>query len=100
MQLLCVATTLVMRPGCACRDNQKDGARDSVVAVHPGLIQTALAKQWIQNESPIRIFKGLTDAMYHHTFLPPAYAVDTVMHAITAPANEVRASFIAIVVAC
>ena len=61
--------------------------------VYTGLIQTALAKQWIQNESPIRVFKGLTDVMYHHTFLPPAYAVETVMHAITAPAGEVRAPF-------
>lgn len=73
---------------CGCRASQQE-ARDTVVAVHPGLIQTALARQWVYHESPVRAFKGLADFMYHQTFLPPAYAVDTVMHAITAPADKV-----------
>lgn len=62
---------------------------DTVVAVHPGLIQTDLARQWVHNEFPIRPLRGLIDAMFRRAFLPPAYAMEPVLHAITAPAAAV-----------
>ena len=77
---------------CAYRANEVKGSGDTVVGVHPGLIQTSLARDWVYNESPVRAFRGLADAMFHYTFLPPSYAVDTVMHAITAPRKEVSCS--------
>lgn len=74
-----------------CRADGATQVRDTVVAVHPGLVQTDLARQWVHNKFPILAVRGLIDTLFQWTFLPPAYAVETVLHAITAPAHEVRA---------
>lgn len=62
---------------------------DTIIAVHPGLVQTDLARQWVHNRFGIPGCRGLIDALFHRMFLPPAYAVGTILHAITAPAEQV-----------
>lgn len=74
------------------------GIRDTIVAVHPGLLQTELARKWLHNGCP-RLLQPLcipiVDFLFSRTFLPPEYAVQSVMHAATAPANMVHGKYIA-----
>ena len=61
---------------------------DSIVAAHPGLLQTELAHKWLHNGCP-RILRPVgipaINFLFPRVFLPPEYAVQTILHAATAP---------------
>ncbi|KAI7845479.1 hypothetical protein COHA_001027 [Chlorella ohadii] len=70
-----------------------DGKRDAAVAVHPGLVNTALAAGYFK-QMPPKLLRPLTDPFFTHVFCPymlrsPEAAAETVLYAATAPADEV-----------
>ena len=74
---------------------------DSIVAAHPGLLQTELAHKWLHNGCP-RFLRpvGLPviDFLFPKVFLPPEYAVQTILRAATDPAEKVRVLIISFVI--
>lgn len=81
------------------RDARQDAAcgaasrRDAAVAVHPGLVDTFLARGYFKQTAP-RLARPLTDPFFDHVFCPyllrsPEAAAETVLYAAAAPAEEV-----------
>ena len=61
---------------------------DSIVAAHPGLLQTELALSWLHNGCPSflrSIGTPVINFLFTKIFLPPEYAVQTILYAATAP---------------
>ncbi|PSC76102.1 short-chain dehydrogenase [Micractinium conductrix] len=74
------------------------GVRDAAVAVHPGLVDTALARGYFK-QTPPRLLRPLTDPFFDRLFCPyllrsPAAAAETVLYAATAPADEVGGQYV------
>eukprot|EP00850_Spirogloea_muscicola_P009889 SM000056S18007 [mRNA] locus=s56:589388:594997:+ [translate_table: standard] len=63
------------------------------VSVHPGLINTALARGFFMSRVP-RPLRGLLAPLYDIFLKDSEKAVSTMMYAITAPAREVAGSFV------
>lgn len=81
------------------RNRIAGGREDLAVAVHPGLIDTKLARGWMTDGDVAgRMLRPLVAALLTplmpHILLPLEHAVDTVMFAISAPASVVRFSAI------
>ena len=77
-------------PALPCRDGRPDAA----VAVHPGIVQTSMAKDWLMgSDLALGYLQPLTSALFG--FLAPvllasvAGAVRTVVYASLAPSTEV-----------
>ena len=86
-----IIALLIIRP-CGCNSCRSKEGGDSIVAVHPGLLQTELARQWLHNGCPSLLRPACSpviDFLFYKTFLPPEYAVQTILHAATAPAKQV-----------
>eukprot|EP00884_Botryococcus_braunii_P008599 jgi/Botrbrau1/17740/Bobra.0127s0005.1 len=82
------------------RNTIAGGREDVAVAVHPGLIDTNLARGWMtQGDVAGRMLRPVVGALLTplmpHILLPLEHAVDTVMFAITAPMSLVRGQYIA-----
>lgn len=75
------------------------GSKDLAVAVHPGIVDTMLARQYFLQEipGPLRsALKPLLDHMVFPMFLKsPQQAADDILYACTAAADEVRGKYIA-----
>lgn len=72
--------------------------RDASVAVHPGLVDTFLARNYFKGTAP-RLLRPLTDPFFEHFFGPrllrsPDAAAQTVLYAATAPAGEVGGAYV------
>lgn len=70
------------------------GPEDVAVAVHPGLIDTELARGWMTHGDVAgRLFRPVVAALLTplmpYILLPLEHAVNTVMFAATAPASQV-----------
>eukprot|EP00850_Spirogloea_muscicola_P014691 SM000107S14057 [mRNA] locus=s107:225408:232456:+ [translate_table: standard] len=63
------------------------------VSVHPGLINTALARGFFMSRVPGPL-RGLIAPLYDLFLKDPEEAVSTLMYAITAPAGEVAGGFV------
>lgn len=90
----CVAAALCISLLCSsafglCRNPDRV---DSIVAAHPGLLQTELAHKWLHNGCP-RFLRPvgvpIIDFLFPKVFLPPEYAVQTILRAATAPDDQV-----------
>jgi len=72
------------------------GPRNAIVAVHPGLLRTELARKWLHNDYCPNLLQPVCSPvinfLFNRTFLPPSYAVQAVLQAATAPASKVGAS--------
>lgn len=70
---------------------------DSIVAAHPGLLQTELALKWLHNGCP-RFLRPVgipvINFLFPRVFLPPEYAVQTILQAACAPHDVVRVHII------
>ncbi|KAI3430478.1 hypothetical protein D9Q98_005073 [Chlorella vulgaris] len=71
--------------------------RDVAVAVHPGLVDTFLARNYFKQSVP-RPLRPLSDPFFEHLFCPyllrsPEAAAQTVLYAATAPAAEVGGQY-------
>ncbi|DBB07492.1 TPA: hypothetical protein ACH3X3_008960 [Trebouxia sp. C0006] len=75
------------------------GPRNTIVAVHPGLLKTELARKWLHNDYCPNLLQPVCslviDFLFNRTFLPPLYAVQAVLQAATAPASKVHGRYIA-----
>ncbi|KAL4422768.1 hypothetical protein ABPG75_008965 [Micractinium tetrahymenae] len=72
--------------------------RDMSVAVHPGLVDTFLARNYFKGTAP-RVLRPLTDPFFERFFCPrllrsPEAAAQTVLYAATAPAQEVGGAYV------
>ncbi len=72
------------------------GPRNTIVAVHPGLLKTELARKWLHNDYCPNLLQPVCspviDFLFNKTFLQPSYAVQAVLQAATAPASKVGVS--------
>lgn len=72
------------------------GPRNTIVAVHPGLLRTELARKWLHNDYSPNLLQPICspviDFLFSKTFLPPLHAVSAVLQAATAPASKVGVS--------
>ncbi|GBG67942.1 hypothetical protein CBR_g1061 [Chara braunii] len=66
----------------------------TAVSVHPGLINTPLARQFFENVVPRR-FSGLLRPLFPLFLNTTAQAVETLMYAVMAPAEEVGGAYVA-----
>ncbi|DBA83275.1 TPA: hypothetical protein ACH3X2_006777 [Trebouxia sp. C0005] len=75
------------------------GPRNTIVAVHPGLLRTELARKWLHNDYSPNLLQPICspviDFLFSKTFLPPLHAVSAVLQAATAPASKVHGRYIA-----
>eukprot|EP00884_Botryococcus_braunii_P005989 jgi/Botrbrau1/15391/Bobra.43_2s0019.1 len=76
------------------------GVEDVAVSVHPGLIDTHLAQNWIREGDVLgRYLMPLVNLvmrpLFPWVFLPVDYAVRTVLYAASAPADKVKGAYIA-----
>ncbi len=78
-----------------CR-SPNPGPRNTIVAVHPGLLRTELARKWLHNDYCPNLLQPICSPvinfLFNKTFLPPSYAVQAVLQAATAPASKVGVS--------
>lgn len=92
-----LAILLAVREFAKRMDRHTDGV-DSIVAAHPGLLRTDLARKWLHNGCP-RLLRPLgipiIDFLFPRVFLPPEYAVQTILHAATAPGEMVHGRYVA-----
>lgn len=74
------------------------GSPDSAVAVHPGLVDTALARGFFRGEVPAilrPLLVPLLDTVFFPFFLrTPQAAARTVLYAATAPADAVAGQYV------
>lgn len=92
-----LAILLAVREFAKRMDRRTDRV-DSIVAAHPGLLQTDLARKWLHNGCPrlLRPFGiPIIDFLFPRVFLPPQYAVQTILHAATAPDDTVHGRYVA-----
>jgi hypothetical protein len=76
------------------RNGAPGGIQDTAVSVHPGLIDTELARGWIMQGDVLGRFllpvvNAVMRPLMPWILLPVDYAVNTVMFAATAPPKEV-----------
>lgn len=80
-------------------DRSLDGPRNTIVAVHPGLLKTELARKWLHNDYCPNLLQPVCspviDFLFNRTFLPPSYATQAVLQAATANASKVHGRYIA-----
>lgn len=94
-----LAELLAVREYAQHMDRNEDSkVKDCIVAVHPGLLQTQLAKGWLQNGCP-KLLRPIgipfINFIFPLTFLPAEYGVQSVLYAATAPAEKVHGKYIA-----
>jgi len=67
------------------------GPRNAIVAVHPGLLRTELARKWLHNDYCPNLLQPVCSPvinfLFNRTFLPPSYAVQAVLQAAAAADN-------------
>ena len=82
-------------PCCARLHRRNPGwTGDAALAVHPGLVDTQLARQWITGEDvwgarARPLLAPLMRALAPWMLLPPRSAVETLLYAAAAPAEQV-----------
>ncbi len=79
--------------------SKDSGSRDDVaVAVHPGLVDTQLARSWLTGADVMgragqRIVAPVARALAPWLLIRPEKAVESLLYAATAPSQQVRCSF-------
>ena len=81
------------RAECRCESNQ-----DTAIAIHPGLVQTRLAEQWMTGEEIFGklahpILKRIGPVLLPRLLISRKDAVNTILYAACAPRAEVCGSF-------
>ncbi|KAK9824442.1 hypothetical protein WJX72_010272 [[Myrmecia] bisecta] len=80
------------------RNPRPDGGRDVAVAVHPGLVDTTLARTWFRNGCPrflAPLGLPILERLFPYCLIPTALAAQTVLFAATAPASQVAGAYVA-----
>ncbi|DBA74163.1 hypothetical protein WJX77_006313 [Trebouxia sp. C0004] len=94
-----LAELLAVKEFAERMDRSLDGPKNTIVAVHPGLLRTELARKWLHNDYCPNLLQPVCSPvinfLFNRTFLPPSYAVQAVLQAATAPAGEVHGRYIA-----
>jgi hypothetical protein len=80
------------------RNGAPGGRRDTAVSVHPGLIDTELARGWMMQGDVLGKFllplvTAVMRPLMPWILLPVEHAVNTVMFAASAPAREVGVAY-------
>eukprot|EP00891_Asterochloris_glomerata_P003953 jgi/Astpho2/3953/fgenesh1_pg.00063_%23_19_t len=79
------------------RQQSQKHQQDTIAAVHPGLIDTDLARSWMRNGCPRplrRVLHPLLDIMFPFILLPPRHAAATLLWAASAPHRMVHGQYV------
>lgn len=94
-----LAELLAVKEFAERMDRSLDGPKGTIVAVHPGLLKTELARKWLHNDYCPSLLQPVCSPvinfLFNRTFLPPSYAAQAVLQAATAPASKVHGRYIA-----
>ena len=92
---ICILRGLLQTSSKACPYcRNPGGTNDTALAVHPGLVDTQLARQWITGEDvwgaiARPVLAPLMRALAPWVLVPPRTAVETLLYAATTHAEEV-----------